>query len=330
MQKFRRMRLGIATTCAALLALGVTTGMSPYRSVTVSVDGKVTTGGTYATESVVKYLASQHVHVAGYDLVEPARATLLQNGMKIVVVRALPILLTVGNHRPTVVHTLVHNVGDLLHQLRIKLGPEDSVSAPLRAPLTRGMKVRVIRGRSVVQSMMQSIAYSTIRQSSNNFVTGTNVVARQGQNGLVRVTVTKYFRNNRLVRSVRHQTVIRQPVSELIDVGTAQPAPTPAPVVSSRSDSSLVTSQVVTMIATAYSNPGGRTATGQPAGYGDIAVDPSVIPLGTKLYIPGYGYGVADDTGGAIQGYRIDLCFNSVSQAIDYGRQVVQVYILGK
>ena len=69
---------------------------------------------------------------------------------------------------------------------------------------------------------------------------------------------------------------------------------------------------VMTMEATAYL-PGdgggaGITATGIPATYGVAAVDPSVIPLGSRLYIPGYGEAVAADTGGAIYGYRIDLC----------------------
>ena len=51
----------------------------------------------------------------------------------------------------------------------------------------------------------------------------------------------------------------------------------------------------------------GRTATGVLVTYGVVAVDPNVIPLGTRMFIPGYGYGVAADTGGAVKGYIIDL-----------------------
>lgn len=78
-------------------------------------------------------------------------------------------------------------------------------------------------------------------------------------------------------------------------------------------------------------DPGyGITATGTHAHYGTVAVDPSVIPLGTKMYIPGYGYGVAEDTGGAIKGNRIDLFFDDVDEALHWGRRTVTVKLFGK
>lgn len=85
------------------------------------------------------------------------------------------------------------------------------------------------------------------------------------------------------------------------------------------------------MVATAYAPGAGAgyiTATGKKARYGIVAVDPRVIPLGTRLYIPGYGYAVAADTGGAIKGNRIDLCFNTRAEAIKWGRRKVKVYII--
>ena len=57
-------------------------------------------------------------------------------------------------------------------------------------------------------------------------------------------------------------------------------------------------------------------------------MDPRIIPLGTKMFIEGYGYAVADDVGGAIKGSRIDLAFNSRAEALQFGRQTVKVYIL--
>jgi 3D (Asp-Asp-Asp) domain-containing protein len=70
------------------------------------------------------------------------------------------------------------------------------------------------------------------------------------------------------------------------------------------------------------------TALGWQAGYGIVAVDPRVIPLRTRLYIPGYGYAVAGDTGGAIRGSRIDLGFNTYRDARQFGRRNVTVYLL--
>lgn len=82
----------------------------------------------------------------------------------------------------------------------------------------------------------------------------------------------------------------------------------------------------LTVLATAYALPG-RTATGRPVGWGVVAVDPSVIPLGSRLAIPGYGMGVAADTGGSIAGARIDLWFPSVAQAHAWGSRTVTVTV---
>ena len=66
----------------------------------------------------------------------------------------------------------------------------------------------------------------------------------------------------------------------------------------------------------------GTTATGLPVGPGIVAVDPSVIPLGTRMTIPGYGEGVAADTGGSIRGARIDVWIKSCTQAALFNRTV--------
>ncbi len=91
------------------------------------------------------------------------------------------------------------------------------------------------------------------------------------------------------------------------------------------------------MLATAYSPhyldtapyTDGLSAIGVPAGYGLIAVDPRIIPLGTFLYVEGYGYGIAADVGGAIRGEHVDLCFPVRNQALLFGRQMVRVHIIG-
>ena len=95
----------------------------------------------------------------------------------------------------------------------------------------------------------------------------------------------------------------------------APPAVGAAPVAGGRT---------LTVLATGYSLTG-TTATGLPVGYGVAAVDPSVIPLGTHMTIPGYGEAVSADTGGAIIGATIDLWFPTVGQANAWGRRVVTI-----
>ena len=86
------------------------------------------------------------------------------------------------------------------------------------------------------------------------------------------------------------------------------------------------------MEATAYTGdePGctGYTATGRRLERGMVAVDPDVIPLGSQLYIEGYGYATAEDTGGAIIGDRIDLAMDSIGEANEFGVRNVVVYVL--
>lgn len=86
----------------------------------------------------------------------------------------------------------------------------------------------------------------------------------------------------------------------------------------------------ITVEATAYSveeNGSSSTASGTYVRRGVIAVDPRVIPLGTRVYIPGYGVAVAEDTGGSIIGNKIDIAFDSYGEAMNFGRQVIEIYI---
>lgn len=97
-----------------------------------------------------------------------------------------------------------------------------------------------------------------------------------------------------------------------------------------------ISGKTVSMVATAYcpcdkcNYPWGGYPSylGHPLKKGIIAVDPNVIPLGTKLYVEGYGHGLASDTGGAIKGNRLDLCFSNHDEALRWGIQTVKVTIL--
>ena len=92
------------------------------------------------------------------------------------------------------------------------------------------------------------------------------------------------------------------------------------------------------MIATAY-YPGieccypfhdGLTATGAKAGKGCIAVDPKagILKMGQKVYVENYGYGICNDVGEAIKGWKIDLCFDTYQEALNWGRKLIRVYII--
>lgn len=92
------------------------------------------------------------------------------------------------------------------------------------------------------------------------------------------------------------------------------------------------------MLSTAYT-PGiescgiwadGFTYIGDVAGKGCIAIDPKagILKLGQKVFVEGYGHGVCNDIGGAIKGWRIDVCFDDLDEALEWGRKLVKVYVL--
>jgi len=105
--------------------------------------------------------------------------------------------------------------------------------------------------------------------------------------------------------------------AETIQSRTPATAPEAAPAPAS-------TPGTITVTATGYSLPG-HTATGLPVGYGVVAVDPAVIPLGTRMTIPGYGEGVAADTGSAVAGNTVDLWFPTLADALAWGRRTVTI-----
>jgi 3D (Asp-Asp-Asp) domain-containing protein len=127
--------------------------------------------------------------------------------------------------------------------------------------------------------------------------------------------------------------------SELVEVEKIAPKPTTFYVSRAgfqTSRGAFTRGKVLTMKASAYdpfprgSRGSGRTANGMRAGFGHAAVDRRVIPLGTLLYVENYGFAIASDTGGAIRGNRIDLCYGTKSQARQFGRRKVVVHVLRK
>jgi 3D (Asp-Asp-Asp) domain-containing protein len=122
------------------------------------------------------------------------------------------------------------------------------------------------------------------------------------------------------VRSARLTAQTRPPA---FTVSAINPAPVSTPV-SASTPAAAVTGRSLTVVATGYAL-GGSTATGLPVGWGIAAVDPSVIPLGTHMSVPGYGEAVAADTGGAVVGNTIDLWFPTVAQADQWGRRIVTI-----
>jgi 3D (Asp-Asp-Asp) domain-containing protein len=145
--------------------------------------------------------------------------------------------------------------------------------------------------------------------------------ARAGRVAYLQQLASQRNLNDKQIGSLESRAQAIEAQARRVAVAQTVSASTATPIATAPSSSGAGT---LTVTATAYTLQG-STATGAPVGYGVVAVDPSVIPLGTRMTIPGYGEGVAADTGGAIQGAVIDLWFPNAAQAGAWGRRTVTI-----
>ncbi len=188
-----------------------------------------------------------------------------------------------------------------------------------------------------VKVVEEAVDYETAYVASDSLYIGEEVTTQEGVKGIKKVTTTNKIVDGKIVDVVISEEIVKEPVNEIVKIGTKEKEPEPAPV-QTGGPAGLNYSKVLTIDATAYCPcsrccgkwANGVTASGLKAGYGVAAVDPRVIPLGTKLYVEGYGYCIAADTGGAIKGNRIDLCYGSHSAALasGFGHKSTKVYVL--
>jgi 3D (Asp-Asp-Asp) domain-containing protein len=174
----------------------------------------------------------------------------------------------------------------------------------------------------------EPIPYPTLRKAITQLRSGASRIVQNGMNG-EKVTVYRvYYRSDgvELRREVVSTRVLKHSTPEMIEEGRKDSLP---------SRGYFSGRRVITMSATIYDpyhcggSGSGRTAAGLQGGYGVVAVDPKFVPLGTRLYIEGYGYAVAADTGGAIKGNRIDLGIDSKHDASNIkDMKSVRVHIL--
>ena len=181
----------------------------------------------------------------------------------------------------------------------------------------------------------EEIAFNTVKRANYSLEKGTTVTVREGVPGqTVKRYRVKYFGGVETERTLISESVSLQPVDKIVEYGNMEET-------SSVSDTGFSYKAVYVFEATAYDmSPeenggyGGMTATGVPLDVGIVAVDPKVIPLGSRVYIEAldgswsYGYALAADTGGAIKGNRVDLCYRTRSECIQFGRRKCRIYVL--
>ncbi|GAX90488.1 ubiquitin-like domain-containing protein [Effusibacillus lacus] len=321
MEKFSRKSIFILAATVATAAVGAGTATSMHKTVSLKVDGRAKEVSGFYTGTVEEFLKNQGIQLSGKDLVVPARDARLTEGMEIAVTHAKKLTIQDGTNQPKELLTVAETVSEVLKQAEIRLGEHDKVNTELNSAPAEGQTIVITRREVKVAVTEETIPFQTERQPSQDLFKGQEKVLTHGVEGLAKVTTRVVLENGVEADKKVDKEVVKEPVAKVVAYGT-KPM-----VIASRSGGTFTASTKMVMSATAYQG-GGRTATGRVAQYGIAAVDPSVIPLGTKLYIEGYGYAIAADTGGAIKGNKIDLVFDSLEDCLRFGRRQVVVYIV--
>jgi 3D (Asp-Asp-Asp) domain-containing protein len=213
-------------------------------------------------------------------------------------------------------------VAELLEELQIEFSALDRIFPPPTALVTPGSFVVIRRAQVVEELPVRSIPPATQFRLDEALPPGATAILRPGTVGEVREVVVTYPADDPDgLDPERHLVVLTAPEDRLVSIGAADSDAAPL----------MISRGAMAVRATAYCPGGGagpRTATGLPATYGVVAVDPHFVPLGAHVYIERYGHAIAADTGGAIKGRIIDVCYDSTSTARAFGRRTVTARIL--
>jgi 3D (Asp-Asp-Asp) domain-containing protein len=222
--------------------------------------------------------------------------------------------------------TLKPTVGAVLKEKNVTLTEWDKVNFPLDKKIQDGMSIVVDRFEQKIKKKVEEVPFKTKEEKDDKLAKGKKKVEQEGKSGKKVFEVLMLFKNGQILTQDGKKAVTEKliatihPVDKVVKVGTNKQL--------AEEEQKPAAKGTMVVEATGYTHTGALTASGTVPKRGTIAVDPSVIPLGTRLYVPGYGYGVAEDTGGAIKGHIIDLFFETREECIKWGRRTVTIQIL--
>lgn len=238
-----------------------------------------------------------------------------------------------------------NTINALLKAEGIILNDKDKVQPLKETVIVPDTKINIIRVEMKTFTVSSDVPFGTVIKNDSSLASSVRKTTQDGKPGLKTITTNVFYENGTEVsRTVVNESIVKKPIDTIISQGTLVVAKKPVTTflaqatvaTTSRGGDALSYSKVIKARATAYEpinglsayTSSGRKAVRDPNGYSTIAVDPNVIPIGTKVFVEGYGLAYAADTGTAIKDTTIDVFFNTVKEANSWGVRYVNVYVL--
>ena len=288
----------------------------------------------YSTKAstVGGFLKELGIELQDGDKLSHALDERIASAIMIRLTRAVSVNLIIDGN-PVVARTTAETVGEFIEEYSEETGSGYIYDEALGdKPITEGMSLALVSAKRTVRTKTETIPFAVEYVTDGD--TDEDYVISEGAAGR-RVIKTAYvYEAGKLVsETVIYDNVDFEPIKRVVRVPVTK-------AVSAGGAATMEYSAKYNMSASAYTlapccvggKPGspyyGLTASGMKAGVGVVAVDPNVIPLGSELFIAGYGYAIAGDTGGAIKGMKIDLFFNTLDECYQFGRRNLDVYVI--
>ena len=305
--------------------------------VTIADAGRTPVQITTADTNVGKILSKQGIVLNEGDELNYALSDNVRSDAVIQIYRAMDVDVTFMGETQEY-RTTKTTVAGVLEELGIVIGEGDEVKPSLNTTIREGSSIHVVLYDTHEVTVQEELAFTTQEIENLELAPGERNVIQAGQKGIIEYVYTIEYENGvEISRRLVRENKLSDPVEEIVEycpdsVWELGVVPASRPTNYTRME---------TFTATAYdASPAdngiwaGKTSTGMPLVYGVIAVDPRVIPYGTKMYIESadgqyrYGYAIAGDCGGAIKGKKVDLFFPNRSTCTQFGRRAVNIYFL--
>ncbi len=314
-----------------IMSVSVSGSEVPSKSITLDYYDSTTEYETKTT-TLEDFLLSEKINIKDTDTLNYELDYILEDDAIISITRGVNIFLIIdGEKQPFSVKdgTTVGNlIGSLIDETSVKHVYDGGYSEEIKDSKT----YEIFTIRDDIERETKIVPFETEYIEVDTLAPNEEEIIAYGLNGTTEIVTTKSMYGTEVLEETTEEIVLIEPINQIVNIGAQNKIET--------EKGYLVYTDVFTMNASAYTagyestgkNPGDRgygiTASGMTAQKGVVAVDPNFIPLGTELYVENYGVAIAGDTGGAIKGNKIDLFYEDLSDALNFGRRNITVYVL--